>query len=59
MDLSLMKSAIGEKLVPHLLNLFTKTGIEAKISVRAAVCHQADRKELARELCREVTALRT
>ena len=54
-----MKSAIGEKLVPHLLNLFTKTDIEAKISVGVAVCHQADRKELAPELRREVIALRT
>jgi 1-acyl-sn-glycerol-3-phosphate acyltransferase len=46
-------------LVPHLLNLFTKRGITANFVVGSIVSGCSNRKELARELHRQVRTLRS
>ena len=45
-------------LLPHLLNLLGKRGIESRIRFSPARRHNADRKTLARELRAEVASLR-
>ena len=46
-------------LVPHLLNLFTKANIESTLSLARFEPRDADRKQLALELRREIICLRS
>jgi hypothetical protein len=46
-------------LVPHLLNLFSKREINAKVVVARAEYSRRSRKELARDLRRQVAELRS
>jgi 1-acyl-sn-glycerol-3-phosphate acyltransferase len=46
-------------LAPHLLNVFSKREINSKLTIAHAGCHRNCRKELARDLRRQVEELRS
>jgi 1-acyl-sn-glycerol-3-phosphate acyltransferase len=46
-------------LLPHLLNLFTKAKIQSKRSVATFELPGGDRKQIARELRREIASMRS
>jgi 1-acyl-sn-glycerol-3-phosphate acyltransferase len=46
-------------LVPHLLNLFTKCAIDAKLAIRSYAGNRSDRKDLARNLRQQIEEMRS
>ena len=46
-------------LIPHLLNLFTKHSIDAKLAISCYTASRTDRKELARNLRRQIGEMRS